>query len=955
MLLLTLFVSLALPPAWAAPRSPAVTATAAASASASAVAVLPGGEGGADARWEETVQRVVPAVVSIRLARPRSFDTQPAASAVATGFVVDRRRGLILTNRHVAGPGPMVAEAVFQHNEEVPLTLVYRDPVHDFSILHFDPKAVKYLEKVGELRLFPEGAKVGTEIRVLGNDAGEKVSILQGTIARLDRDAPDYGRGNFNDFNTFYIQAASSTSGGSSGSPVVDRDGRVVALNAGGARKSASSYYLPLDRVVRALELVQAGREVPRGTLQATFTFTPYDEARRLGLPEGVEARLRAAFPDGIGLLTVEDLLPGGPADGILRPGDLVLQVQGALINHHLPLEEAIDSRVGGSLRMRVVRGGQELDLDLQPGDLHKITPDRYLEVGGAVLHALSYQQARGYAIPVKGVYVASGGYMFTNAGVSGSALITEVDGQSISTLDDMERALARHPDGDSLSLRVVDIAEPRQSRVVVATMDWRWFPAQRCHFEAGAWPCTPIQPPSAGPLLTPVTTQFVRPEGRAARALAPSLAMVSLQLPFRPDGAYATSFRGTGVVVDAERGWLLVDRDTAPIGLGDLRITFAGSVEVPGRVRWLHPTHNLAILEYDPRLLGDTPVRAVELSQGEPQPGDPIWMVGLTGDHGVVSRETRVARVDPLFLPLPYPPFFRDTNLEIIEPEDITRSAGGVLTDKRGRVQALWASFPDLSGERPSSTLRGLPSTLIDEALRALAEGRADRWPVLGVELGVTDIANARERGLSRARAEAVEAHDPAHRRLLTVWRRTAGSPAAQVLREGDILLSAEGQPVTRFEALDALAWRGPIHLVVLRDGVEVPVTLEPSRVAALEVPRFILWGGALLQDVPAAARSQRGVPGDGVYVSYSWYGGPASRYRLQPTSRIREVDGVPTPNIDAFLAAVQGRADGSSLRLLTEDLDGKVRVQSLKLDLTFWPTTTYANGPAGWTRTSQ
>jgi hypothetical protein len=62
-----------------------------------------------------------------------------------------------------------------------------------------------------------------------------------------------------------------------------------------------------------------------------------------------------------------------------------------------------------------------------------------------------------------------------------------------------------------------------------------------------------------------------------------------------------------------------------------------------------------------------------------------------------------------------------------------------------------------------------------------------------------------------------------------------------------------------------------------------------------------------------------------------------------------------VPTPNIDAFLAAVQGRADGSSLRLLTEDLDGKVRVQSLKLDLTFWPTTTYANGPAGWTRTSQ
>ena len=33
--------------------------------------------------------------------------------AQATGFVVDAERGLILTNRHVVTPGPVVAEAVF--------------------------------------------------------------------------------------------------------------------------------------------------------------------------------------------------------------------------------------------------------------------------------------------------------------------------------------------------------------------------------------------------------------------------------------------------------------------------------------------------------------------------------------------------------------------------------------------------------------------------------------------------------------------------------------------------------------------------------------------------------------------------------------------------------------------------------------------------------------------------
>jgi S1-C subfamily serine protease len=919
--------------------------------SQAAQAALPQAEG-ESAAWRGTLARVAESVVAIEIDQTRAFDTEWNSSSQATGFVVDADRGLILTNRHVVTPGPVTSEATFLNREEVQLYPLYRDTIHDFGIYRYDPKKLRFI-KPRSLQLYPDGAQIGREIRVIGNNAGEQLSILAGTIAKLDRDAPDYGIGKYNDFNTFYLQAASGTSGGSSGSPVIDIQGRVVALNAGGATGAASSFYLPLGRVKRALEMVQAGKSVTRGALQVVFHYTPYDELRRLGLQEKTEEAARKTFPALTGMLVVSEVLPGGPADGTLQPGDVLVRLNGKLVAEFEPLEHVLDENVGGAVDLELERGGKLVTAKLSVGDLHAITPNAYLEFGDSVVHTLSYQQARHFNISISGVYVANPGYIFGAAGVPRGAVISSANGKPTPNLAAFEAVVAGLGDGERFTVRYSTVDDPNGSSVRSARMDRRWFPANHCLRDdaAGLWQCAAL--PALGSIKPDVggSTRFSKPDEPRAAILAPSLVGVGFDMPYSVSGITERNYRGTGLIVDAARGLVVVDRNTVPVSMGDVRIIFAGTLEIPGKVEFVHPLHNLAIVSYDPKLIGTTPVKSAKLLDRRIVPGENLWVVGMNANSEINTRATQVANLTPIQLPLSRTMQFRESNLETVQLVNGPGDFDGVLSDEEGRVIGLWSSFAWEQGRDLQQENRGVAIGVVQDMLRRVLTAQ----PVysLEAELVPQPLAAARRLGLNDEWLRKMELASPNQRQVLSIVRLVGGSPAVGRLRQGDILLAIDDKVVTRFREVElAVADKPEVNVTVWRDGEEKVIPLATAALTGNDLDRIVMWAGATLQAPHRAMIAQRGIPPEGVYVGYFAYGSPATRYGLFPGRRIVEVDGVPTPNLDEFLKVVSGRPDRSAIRLRTITWNNAPEVITLKLDRHYWPTYEVRRTSGSWER---
>lgn len=908
-----------------------------------------------NSQWAQTITSVIKSVVSVHFTNITNFDTELCLTSEATGFVVDATRGIILTNRHVVGPGPFSGYAVFDNHEEAVVKPIYRDPIHDFGFLQFDPAEIKHMT-VSQLELRPDLAKVGTEIRVVGNDAGEKLSILAGFISRLDRNAPYYGAMTYNDFNTEYIQAAASASGGLSGSPVVNENGEAIALQAGGSTEALTDFFLPVSRPLRALQCIQNKQKITRGDIQVEWMLRPFEECRRLGLTPEAEAQARELFPDKSGLLVAEIVLPQGPADGLIKEGDTLISINDEPISTFIKVDEILDDHVGESLRFVVQRGGQQLTQDILIGDLHKITPSRYVDVAGASFNELSYQMARCYCIPVAGVFINDASGTFdVSAHDKNGWLLDKIDDKLTPDLDTFIEVMKTIPDRQKVTISYRHLLDLHTKNVHVVYMERHWqleFRVATRNDETGLWDFTLLQDePLAAAQVVPQNAKFVdipfaSADKSGCAGLSHSFVQVRTVLPIPVDCFPLRKDAGYGVVIDAENGFVLVSRKFVPHNMCDIYLVFAESVDVPAKVVFLHPNQNYAIVQYDTKLvLAD--VRSPKLSKTPLKRGDLLFFVGYNYHFRLVNDDVCVSSTALLNVCAnSNSPRYRGTNLEciLLDSKVAQECDTGVLVDHDGTLRAFWMTYLGEQTDRMSDVMYRMAMDVTDvgPVLASLQQKAAPPVRILDAELTPLTVFLARTRGVPQEWILKFEDACADEVKFLSVYRVSAPAQGQLPcpLKTEDIVLTVNDQLVRSARDLNAMYSNEELHVKVLRNKKVEDFVVPTVDTTSFATSRVVYWCGALIQQPHHAVRQLMETIPSQVYVARKSAGGPMAQYGILTSVFITHVNDEPAEDLETFMKLVTAVPDNTYVKLRLVSFDHVPGAVSIKTNYHYFPT---------------
>jgi pro-apoptotic serine protease NMA111 len=787
--------------------------------------------------------------------------------------------------------------------------------VHDFGILKFDPKKIRH-STVTALKLDPDSPRVGLDIDVVGYPATRELKSVSGVISQMHSEPPSDVVG-YCDFNTNCIRAAVAGAAQSPGSPMIDLNGNAIALKMSGtSNKDYNDDFLPLDRPLRALQYIQRGEKVPRGTIQVMWRSISFDTCRMKGLASTWLDSIQRTDPKRTTMLVTSIVLPEGPSDTKLQNGDILIKANGALIHQHILLEDIIDSNVGNSINLLIHRGSKDLEFNVQVGDLHGITPDRFVTVAGGTFHTLSYQQAQRWNIAARGVYLCDRvGGTFDFSGSRGGWIVEKMNNKFAPDLEAFIDIMASLRDRSRVMIGVRHITALNIRNCRVIQIDRHWHPKMTLSVRndrTGCWDATAIKKPLPAIRPTLATASFMRMNwpNRIASNIARSIVTIECSMPLKLDGQTTTNETGVGLVIDAKCGLVVTSRATVPFDLCNISITIAENIVVDGRVLFLHPQHNYSIVQYDPALVG-APVQSAKLSTEVIRPGADVVFVGADSNGRLSLADTKVIGVAPFSSERNFnAPSYRSAHVDIftVDTRLAWHSCFGVLLSSDGTVEALWLKF--LRGSDNEEHHRGLGASFLFSVIDEIRRGKIPNLRILGLTAERISMSVARILGLNEGWISRVMTEDPSMHQLFMVSKMDATVPNELTQWEqeihpclsGDIILTINGRLITRNSDFDVMYNELYLDILVLRDGDEV--YLRAPTFPVQETNRAVIFGGAQLQPPHRAVRQVFPQLHSRIYISNIIQSGcPADFFGLQPNTFITAVNEKETETLDDFL----------------------------------------------------
>ena len=273
---------------------------------------------------------------------PGGNRSERKVSSLGSGFVIDGKEGLIVTNVHVIeGADEIVAN--FADGSKLKVEkVVGRDSKTDLALLKVVPKKPLASVKFGN----SEAIKVGDWVMAIGNPFGLGGSVTVGIISAKAR---DINSGPYDD----YLQTDAAINKGNSGGPLFNMDGDVVGVNTAIISPSGGSigigFAVPSETVATVIDQLKQFGEMRRGWLGVNVATVTEDLATQLGVKENTGAHVAS----------VANNSPAAKAG--LEPDDVIVRFDGKEISSMRGLPRAVaQTPVGKSVDVEYIRKGQK-------------------------------------------------------------------------------------------------------------------------------------------------------------------------------------------------------------------------------------------------------------------------------------------------------------------------------------------------------------------------------------------------------------------------------------------------------------------------------------------------------------------------------------------------------------------------------------------------------------------